>query len=682
MANATSFVLSKKSQESFIQYYKEVLLTVNRIKSTQRAEFEERDRAYMRENDKSDHQTQAKLANKAGDPSALQNITVPIVMPQVEEAVKYQASVFLTGVPIFGVVANAQFMDAAIQMETVLANNSKRGGWTREFMLFFRDGFKYNFAPIEVSWDRETTASLVTDVAFSLKEGKPVQAIWTGNKVKRLDPYNTFVDPRVPPSEVYKRAEFAGYTEFLGRIELKQLIAQMSDTITMNVAKAFESQSMAIPGTSTGESAEAYYVPSINPDTHLSDQYEGAMNWLSWAGLAGSQASKNAAIQYKNSYEKTTLYCKILPSEFGLKVPAANTPQIWKLIIINHQVIIHAERQTNAHGWIPILIGMPHEDGLDYQTKSLADNAQEFQDTTSAFMTSILASRRRAISDRTLYDPSRVTSAQINSANPSAKIPVRPAAYGKNISDAVYQFPYREDQASFGMSQIQSLIAMSNQVAGQNPARQGQFVKGNKTRAEFEDIQGNSAGRDQMVAILYEAQIFVPMKTIFKLDILQFQGGESIYSEDKERVVDIDPVELRNSILEFKISDGLVPSDKIIGAEAWTSSLQIIGSSPQIGQNYNIAPLFSYLMKTQGAQINQFEKSPEQVAYEQALGAWQGVAQITVEKGGDPKSIPPQPLPEQFGYDPSGQGKPAIEQEASRAGELPADRTNPDAAPA
>ena len=679
MANATPFVLSKASQESFLQYYKETILTVNHIKSSQRTKFESIDRAYMRENDKTDRQTQAKLHNKAGDPSALQNITVPIVMPQVEEAVKYQASVFLTGVPIFGIVANAQFMDEAIEMETVLANNSKKGGWTREFMMFFRDGFKYNFAPIEVSWDRNTTAALVTDLNFSIKEGKPVQTVWTGNKVTRLDPYNTFVDPRVPPSEVYKRGEFAGYTEFLGRIELKQLIAEMSDTITMNVAKAFESQSMAIPGTSTGESAEAYYVPSINPEVFLSDQYEGAMNWLSWAGLAGNQANKNAAIQYKNTYEKTTLYCKILPSEFGLRVPGANTPQIWKLIFINHQVIIHAERQTNAHGWIPILIGQPHEDGLNYQTKSLATNAQSFQETTSAFMTSILASRRRAISDRTLYDPSRVTSAQINSANPSAKIPVRPAAYGKNISDAVYPFPYREDQASFGMSSIQALIAMSNQLAGQNPARQGQFVKGNKTRAEFEDIQGNSAGRDQMVSILYEAQIFVPMKAIFKLDILQYQGAESIYSEDKERVVDIDPVKLRNSMLEFKISDGLVPSDKIIGAESWTSALQIIGSSPQIGQNYNIAPLFSYLMKTQGAQINQFEKSPEQVAYEQALGAWQQIATITVEKGGDPKSIPPQPLPEQFGYNPSGEAQPEIEQEASRAGELPADKANPDA---
>lgn len=654
MANAAPFVLSKNSHEAFIQYYKEALLTVNDIKSSQRARFEGIDRAYQRENDKTDHQTQAKLQNAAGNASAVQDITVPVVMPQVEAAVTYQSSVFLTGVPLFAVVSNAKFIDEAIQMETVIDENAVHGGWTRELMMFFRDGAKYNFAPIEVSWDKETTVDVTTDVAFSPTEGKPNQVVWAGNTVKRLDPYNTFVDPRVLPSEVYKKGEFAGYTEFLSRIELKQLIAEMADTLTMNVTKAFESTSQAIPGTSTGETAENYYVPGINPEVNIEDNYEGDMNWLSWAevGKKGS-AGNNKAISYKNSYEKTILYCKILPSEFGLQVPGANTPQIWKLIIINHQVIIHAERQTNAHGWIPILIAEPNEDGLGYQSKSLATNAKPFQEVATGFMKSIMASRRRAISDRTLYDPSRVLAAHINSENPSAKIPVRPAAYGKKISDAVYQFPYREDQGAIDVAQIRDLVNMANVTNGQNPTRQGQFVKGNKTRKEFEDTMGNANGRDQMVSILYEAQIFVPMKLIFKLNILQFQGSGSIYSRDKEDAVDIDPVKLRNAILEFKIADGLVPADKIINGEVMLGALQVIGSSPQINAGYNLAPMFSYLMKTQGARLSEFEKSPEQMAYEQAVGQWQQVAVTVAEKGGDLKSIPPQPKPQDFGYDPS-----------------------------
>ncbi len=656
MATSSPFVLSPSSQDAFIQYYKEIMLTVKSVKSAQRARFTATDKAYQRENDTTYDNEQAKLKNAGGDADALQNTTVPIVMPQVEAAVVYQASVFLTGVPIFGATANAQFMDEALQIETTLDNNATRGGWTKEFMMFFRDGFKYNYAPIEVDWATEKVVNLTTNLEFSKTEAKPEEVIWKGNKIKRWNPYNSFLDPRVPPTEVYKDGEFAGHTEFKSRIKLKQEISELAGTLTMNIKKAFETQSFALPGTTSGETIENYYVPDINPKVNPSDSYAGAMNWMTWVGLG--EHDTNNAIDYKNSYEKTTLYCKILPSEFGLRVPGSNTPQIWKLIIINHQVIIHAERQTNAHNWIPVLVGMPHEDGLALQTKSLAEDAEPFQEVTTTFMNSIIASRRRAISDRTLYDPSRVLAAHINAANPSAKIPVRPAAYGKKISDAVHQFPYREDQGAFSMQQIGQLIAMANNLAGQNPARQGQFVKGNKTREEFDSTMQNANGRDQLVSILLEAQVFVPMKQIFKLDILQYQGAGTEYSRDKEKPVKIDPVALRKAILEFKISDGLVPSDKIINADAWRASLQVLGSSPELASEYNVGPLFSYLMKTQGANITQFEKSKEQVAYEQAVQAWQQMMWFAIEKGMDPEQaqqkLPPQPLPEQFGYKPGG----------------------------
>lgn len=47
-----------------------------------------------------------------------------------------------------------------------------------------------------------------------------------------------------------------------------------------------------------------------------------------------------------------------------MKVPAPNTPQVWKFVYVNHSVLIYAERQTNAHGYLPMLFGQL-EDGLD-----------------------------------------------------------------------------------------------------------------------------------------------------------------------------------------------------------------------------------------------------------------------------------------------------------------------------
>ena len=658
MVASTSVALSKKSQGAFIEYYRSVQSLQNVTRNDTRSRLERVDRDYQRETDRSQENLRAKAANRNFDPTRFQNIVIPVVMPQVEAAVVHQTSVFLTGQPLFGVVASPQFIDEALQLESIIEDDSIRGGWARELMMFFRDGMKYNFAPVEVTWAEEVTYSVITDIKKDLKKGIPKEVIWSGNKVRRLDPYNTFVDTRVAPSEVYRDGEFAGYTEFMSRIKLKSFVAALPDKIIANIKPAFESGL----GSSTGAKdagAMNFYVPNINPDIAEEDYKGAGTNWLRWAGLS---SIRNTNIDYKDGYEVTTLYAKVLPSEFDLRVPNNNTPQIYKLIIVNHEIIIYAELQTNAHGYLPIIVGQPLEDGLGYQTKSLADNGAPFQQLATAYMSSIIASRRRATTDRVLYDPSRITSSHINSDNPSAKIPVRPAAYGKNISDAVHQFPYREDQAGTSMQQIQSLLGLANGLAGQNQATQGQFVKGNRTLQEFESVMSNASGRDQLASILLEYQVFIPMKHILKINILQFQGGTTVYNRDKDVEVEIDPVALRNAVMEFRVSDGLVPASKLLNTEAFGTALQAISASPQIGAGYNIAPLFSYFMKTQGAKITEFEKSAEQMAYEQALQTWQGLAQLSIEKGAEFKQ--PQPLPEQFGFNPQ-TVKPTPEQAGS-----------------
>jgi hypothetical protein len=651
MSGSTSVPLSADSHAAFITYYTQLQDMHQEHRSSLRSRMQQIDKLYQRELDTSEEHLRAKAANEAGDSKRFQNITVPVVAPQVETAVTYQASVFLTGYPLLGVVSDPKFMDEAMQLETLIEDNSIRGGWTRELLMFFRNGFKYNFAPLEVSWGQEKTTVISTDLIKNPTEGIPTEVLWAGNKLRTLDPYNVFVDHRVLPTEVYKKGEFAGFTESMSRMELKQFIQELPDKITVNIKAALES---GYGSAGAGEDAKGLYTPIINPDINLNDVFTTGTNWLSWAGLS----SMRRPIEYKDSYEKTVLYARILPSEFSLAVPNRNIPQIYKLIIINHKHIIYCERQTNAHNYIPILIGQPLEDGLGYQTKSLAKNAEPFQHVASAFMNSIMHSRRRAVTDRVLYDPSRITSAHINSDNPSAKIPVRPAAYGKNIGEAVYQFPYREDQAGTSMQQIQQMIAMSNSLSGQNAASQGQFVKGNKTLQEFDSVMQNANGRDQMASILIEAQVFVPMKHIIKTNVLQYQGGTSIYNREKQVAVEIDPIKLRQAVMEFKISDGLIPSSKLINAESYSVALQVLGSSPEIGAAYNIAPLFSYMMKTQGAKIADFEKSQEQMAYEQAVGSWQQVVLEAMKIGIDAAKLPPQPKPEEFGYNPNG-NKPA-----------------------
>ncbi len=645
--------LSPKAQEGIIHFYRSCASITSSVWNM-REQMLAVDKLYMREMDRTMEDAKAKMANAAGDPTKFQNIVVPVVMPSVEAAVTYQTSVFLTGVPLFGVSSTAEHADAALQMESIIDDQSIRGGWARELQLLFRDGFKYNFAAAEVDWTRKKIFSPETDFNFSPDQAKPVETYWEGNTLKRLDPYNVVFDARYKPTEMSARGEFVGYTELISHVELRQLMYELS--YRMNTKQAYESASGSL-GTTFPYN---YYIPQLNPSALLDQQAFAAINWLSWAGLE----ERKTNINFKNTYFKTTFYARIVPADFGIASTAAHVPQIWKFIIINNQVLIYAERQTNAHNLIPILFAQPLEDGLGYQTKSLARNSEPFQSVASALVNSSIQARRRSIADRGLYDPSRVDSKHINNESASAKIPVKPAAYGKPLSEAYYAIPYRDEQSAQAMQDMQAMIRLNEQVTGQNQAQQGQFVKGNKTLFEYQDIMSNASGRSQAISILLETQFFTPLKEILKLNVLQYQQSTAVFNREVEEVIPIDPVALRQATLAFKVSDGLVPASKQMNTEAFQSAVQTIAAVPQLAGAYNLGPMFSYLFKSQRADVAQFEKSPEEVQYEQALAQWQQAVQLLSEALASrpelspeeiQKSLPPQPTPEQFGV---GQPKP------------------------
>lgn len=600
---ATPFPLSKGALEGLLKLAIAAHMQISKDWQI-RDQLLDIDCAYMREGNLGQEHFDAKTANRYGDKSRIQDIVVPIVMPQVEAGVNYLSQVFLSGNPIFGVVTNkAAADDVASQYDAIMEENGIRGGWIRQLNMFFRDGLKYNVHGLEVNWESKKVYSTTTDVKFSTTTAKPVEVIWQGNTIKRLDMYNSFWDTRVPPAEVHIRGEYAGYIELVSRVELKQFIQDLDGVIKDNVKAALESGN-------GGAATDSYFIPQLNPNAILEagDPRFSGFDWGAWSTDLAKQR-----INYSNVYEKMILYVRIIPSDFNMAVPGKNQPQIWKLVIINQSVIIFAERQTNAHNYLNILIGQPLEDGLGYQTKSYANNSMPLQDAASAMLNASLNSKRRLQFDRLLYNPSLVRKEDINSANPIARIPVKPSAYLKNLSDAVYPFPYN-DSASQGMLQEMGLLVnFADKLQGINAARQGQFTKGNRTKHEYDDIMSNSDGRLQTMALFIEAQIFTPLKEMLKLNIMQYAPAGEIYSRETKALITIDPLKLRTAAIEFKVSDGYLPSDKLINAETMLAALQVTGSSPEIAAQLDIVGLFLHYLKTQGlADVEQFRKAPPQ----------------------------------------------------------------------
>lgn len=642
MVEATQFKLSLESEAAIVAFALrgQQLLTNN---WSLRPYLELSDRYYMRENDFTEAELRARAANRVGDSGKIQNVTVPIVMPQVEAAATYLTNVFLSGYPIFGVSSDPSSANAALQMETIVAENSITAGWKRQLMMFFRDGLKYNLHAVECEWQQKKVFSVQTNVGASPNSAALKETLWNGNVLTRMDLYNTFFDPRVHPSEIHSEGEYAGYTNILARIRFKKLCNDLYGTVDKGtIIRALESS--PVPEVITTTTAPfGYYVPLINPDPLMYRNNLQTFDWMAWAQETPNTKSD---LNYGNIYHVLKLYARILPADFGIRAPAPNTPQVWKFIIINGQVVLYAERQPNAHDWIPIFFGQPIEDGLDYQTKSFAANVRDMQDIASAMWNGYMASKRRLVGDRVIYDPSRIAKKDINSTNPAAKIPVRPSAYGKAVQEAVYQFPFR-DEATNSLIQTANLVtAFADKINGQNPATQGQFVKGNKTQHEYDDVMGHGNGNNQKMAIATEEQVFQPLKTCIKLNILQFQGDVVLYNANVKQQVPVKSQDLREAAVHFLVSDGLLPTDKLIGEDTLQTALQVMGTSPAIGAAYNIGPLFSYVMKTQNLDLSPFEKSLAQQQYEQQMQAWQQAAEMAAKAGTDFSTPMPQPSPQ------------------------------------
>lgn len=643
-------ILKKKSADKVVDFLKNST-TAMQSNWAIRAKLQKLDLQYMRETDTTKEGAQAKAANRFGDINKFQNIVLPVVMPQIEAAVTYQQSVFLTGSPIFSCVSLPEFADEANQIDTIIGEHSIHANWVVNILKCIRDGFKYNLMAAEVDWTQERSALAVETPVGSREQNT---LMWEGNTIKHLDLYNTFWDTRVKPDKVSAEGEFAGYHELKSRIAFKQFVANLGQK--SNIPEAMCSPSAVIDTGASWGNYGNYYFPRLNPGSLVEGDGRG-FNWASWAGY--EKANHN--MEYRDNYLVTTLYARIMPVDFDIEAPAKKTPQVWKFIIINNSVVIYAERMTNVHNLLPMVFAQPLDDGLGYQTKSMTETVEPFQSITSAFANGIIAAQRRGISDRKLYDPSRVSPAAINTDNPAANIPVRPSAYGKPLAEAVYPFPFRDEMFQNNNVNIQTFLSLADNATGLNRARQGQFVKGNKTKFEYSDVMANANGRDMTVSLMLEGSFFTPIKKILLTNILQYQGSAQIPNTATGEVVSVDPVAINKAIVVMKVTDGLTPSDKIIDGDTLTQLTQLLmGSS--VGTEFNVGDLVSYIFQSRGAKIGSFKKSPQQTTYEQAVGTWQQtiamvIEQLTaanapMEQLSQVLQSMPQPTPEQFGYTP------------------------------
>lgn len=605
----TPLPIPEIAQRNVLMFLKNTAIQYHQT-SGERQRMLERDRLYYRESNQREDHTRAKAANRSGDSAKLQDTTIPVVFPQVETALAELQETFLTGYPIFGTLATPENADAAAQMDTLIGENSIRAAWPAELMHAMRNGLKHDRGAVEVVWETRTTFTITTP-EITATSGVPKEVLYSGNFIRNIDSYNLMLDPRVAPAKNHLEGEFAGYTELISGVEFRRRMNDLDPLATMNYVDALESAS---PGGIYSDANALYYRPDILPE-QTPDKSYGDFNWLSYMGV--EDGAQTNARRYRGAIWWTVLYMRVVPSD--MKLPAGqgvnkSAVQIWKFIIVNGQVMVFAQRQTNAHSYLPIIVCAPSADSIGWQSKSLADNAAPFQEVATALTISALDSQRRKVYDRTFYDPSRINKADMDKVMPVSRIPVKSNAYGKGIQEAVHVVPYRDDGVSEVLGFAQQMAQAGDVANGINRVQQGQFQKGNKTRSEFATTMDRANSRSRLRALALEYSFFAPIKEIIKANILQYQPPTSLVNSDTKQTVAVDPATLRNAILSFSLADGYAPSEKMLSLDLIGNILQFSQMMPELRAQYDLMGMFIYSMKLSGANwLDAFKRAPADV---------------------------------------------------------------------
>lgn len=604
------YKLTAIAQKNFIAYGQK-LLTVHKRQQELHNKMELIDIAYARFKRAQTEEERAAAGTVACDIFSKDEITPPIVVSQVDSMVAYWAEVFLSGYPLFPVVSTPQKKAAAEALEALLDDHATLGGYARQLLLFLIDGAKYNFCALEADWDQVHQYSVLND--FLATDGQKLQRdAKYFTKLKRLDPYNTVYDPTVAPGDMAANGDYAGYLELETKIKLKRRLNRYS--VTREVYNASEAYNLRTD-TPTGWS-QNYRMPPQVSDYISARLPRDEVDWSHWLG--GKADPKHSPGRADN-YEIFTYYARIVPNDFGVEAPQPNTPQIWKVVLVNGEVLIHAKRIISAYDALPIFFGQPIEDGLGLQTESVAEGAIDFQDAAKTLYNIRFAAARRAVSDRALYDADMIQHHMINSKAAAPKIPVNlKGIAGKKLSDAYHQIPFDLRGTETALQDAGVITEFAKELRGLNNAQRGQFQKGNKSVVEWQDTMGNSDNRLRLSALTLEHQVFVPLKETLKLNIFQYGDNAIVVSQKTGDVIEIDIAALRKEVLSFRLADGFTPKSKLASTEMITTGMQMLSTNPALQAAYGAAlpSIFAHIMQLGGVrgldQYNPQTAAPQQ----------------------------------------------------------------------
>lgn len=529
---------------------------------------------------------------------------IPLTFMHLDDLSTYFLNVFAPITGAYNLNGDKTQQKAGKGITKIMNDDAVYGGLVKELNRLFQSALKYNIAGTETYWAQEV-GNVLTQVNDNLTTQRKI--VWQGNKVEALDMYNTFWDPAADPLTLYKDGEYCCVVKKYPSYRIRK------DTIDGRYRNTHSVFEKAMSNDKDAELFQRKYY--IHPPSYvgLAAGNTGDDSSTDWEAFFGTDG-----ISEMHGVEVAHTYMWLNPFEWKLKLKPANMKKtdaaqlqlLYRVSIMEGKTIIETTEMNNVHRWLPFNFIIPNDDELSTSQKSIGEIIDPFQVFVSFLYNVHTEGSRKSLHGTTYYDPSMVDLDAIPEGEIAARIPVKPAARGRDIRTYIFNDEGRDVNTDATMASVDKTMelleqliptqASPNQVAGVDRA----------IKSQMHTLTQASNRRTQKTARVFDAQAFSPSRIMQYYNILQFRQ-EPVKLVDGSQITRNQLLELG---LEFIIGHGLKALDKEVVADKLKEVMFMILQNQAASEEFNIPELLTYLLQLTevDADLSQFKKEVPQ----------------------------------------------------------------------
>lgn len=521
---------------------------------------------------------------------------IQFALMQLDEAVTFLLGVYAPDGGMYSAITSKDEQPLANGCSALMNKHARVFKHYRNLAKALLDMFKFNVGGHWVDYVVELGNKIKGEITTGVPNILLNQIVKEGNELIAVDPYNFLYDPAVYPVDIAAKGEFAAGIDLIRPFKINQYnnsgFYYTADRCNYAQGKIrfYEAKPVIMH----------QYLPAGTTATNWDQLFTQKFG-------TGGMGTDNPDAFADQSVERCVINIWLNPKRWGLS--GSDGQQIWRFHLLNSEFIVRAEQLVNVHGKLPVVIGMPNEDGLNLQSRTFAEMLLPFQRFASSQINVHQRAARKRLFGLTIYNRNIIPLLE-NEDLGGGKVPANPAVADYDLNKAILQFNDAPD-TSESMKDVDNALQLMQRILPTTQAQQVASME-RATRYQAASFVQASNKRNLKLAKLIDDQALDTSRQMQVTNILQFGKNVKVIDEQTGEIFEVNVGKLRDMEMEFAIADGLRGLDKLMIIESLQDVINMLLQS-QVARDYDIGALIGYFMELQGEKFDfsQFKyKSP------------------------------------------------------------------------